>query len=168
MPVFARDILHGNSQLLGFLTGSLGAGALVGAFYLASRKSIRSLPKIMLVSSILFGIGLFVFSLSSNTAVSLGVIFITGFGMIVQFAATNTLLQHIVDEDKRGRVVALYGLSFMGITPLGSLLLGSISPTIGVQLTLAIAGLLCLFAVVLFGRNYGTIAQAVKRFENSH
>lgn len=168
MPVFARDILHGNSQLLGFLTGSLGAGALVGAYYLASRKSIRSLPKIILVSSILFGIGLFVFSLSSNTAVSLGVIFITGFGMIVQFAATNTLLQHIVDEDKRGRVVALYGLSFMGITPLGSLLLGSISPTIGVHLTLAIAGLFCLFAVVLFGRKYGTIAQTVKRFENSH
>jgi len=168
MPVFARDILHGDSQLLGFLTGSLGAGALMGAFYLASRKSIGSLPKIILFSSIVFVIGLLVFALSTYTALSLLMIFFTGFGMIVQFAATNTLLQHIVDEDKRGRVVALYGLSFMGITPLGSLLLGSISPTIGVQLTLAIAGLLCLSAVVLFGRKYGTIAQTVKRFENSH
>jgi len=168
MPVFARDILHGDSQLLGFLTGSLGAGALVGAFYLASRKSIRSLPKTILVSSILFGIGLFTFSLSTITPVSLLVIFFTGFGMIVQFAATNTLLQHIVDEDKRGRVVALYGLSFMGITPLGSLLLGSISPTIGVRLTLAISGLLCLLAVVLFGKKYGTVVQTVKRFENNY
>lgn len=166
MPVFARDILHGNSQLLGFLTGSLGAGALVGAFYLASRKSIRSLPRIILFSSIVFGVGLFIFSLSTITALSLTVIFFTGFGMIVQFAATNTLLQHIVDEDKRGRVVALYGLSFMGITPLGSLLLGSISPSIGVRITLAVSGLLCLVAVILFSRKYRIIEKVVDAVES--
>lgn len=167
MPVFARDILHGNSQLLGFLTGSLGAGALVGAFYLASRKSIKNLPVIILISSTLFGIGLFSFSLSTYVAVSLTVIFITGFGMIVLFASTNTLLQHIVDEDKRGRVLALYGLSFMGITPLGSLLLGSVSPSIGVQYTLAISGMLCLLAAVLFGRKYKLVAQTADRVKHN-
>lgn len=167
LPVFARDILHGNSQLLGFLTGSLGAGALVGAFFLASRKGIASLPRIILFSSVNFGLGLLFFSISTFTVLSLTVIFFTGFGMIVQFAATNTLLQHVVDEDKRGRVVALYGLSFMGITPLGSLLLGSISPSFGVQLTLAISGLLCLVAVVLFSRGYRFVQQSVHVFEGN-
>ncbi len=165
LPVFARDILHGDSQLLGFLTGALGAGALVGAFFLASRKGIRGLPKIVLFSSAVFGFGLFLFSLSNVLTVSLLVIFFTGFGMIVQFAAANTLLQHIVDEDKRGRVVALYGLSFMGLTPLGSLLLGSISPSIGVQVTLAISGLLCLVAVGFFSTKLRIISKAVMASE---
>lgn len=165
LPVFARDILHGESKLLGFLTGSLGAGALVGAFYLASQKGIRILPKVILFSSSIFGLGLLVFSLSNLPALSLLVIFFTGFGMIVQFAATNTLLQHIVEEDKRGRVVALYGLSFMGITPLGSLLLGFISPSIGVQSTLAISGFLCMVAVALFSRKYRVVSKAVDRAE---
>jgi MFS family permease len=160
LPVFARDILSGDSQMLGFLTGALGAGALLGAFYLASRKGIKGLPKDILFASAIFGFGIFVFSLSNIPLISLAVIFFIGFGMIVQFAAVNTLLQHIVDEKMRGRVVALYGLSFMGITPIGSLLLGAISPSIGVQLTLAISGVLCVVALVLFARKSKIVKEA--------
>ncbi|QKG81245.1 MFS transporter [Tenuifilum thalassicum] len=160
LPVFARDILRGDSQMLGFLTGALGAGALLGAFYLASRKGIKDLPKDILFASAIFSVGIFVFSLSNIPLISLAVIFFIGFGMIVQFAAVNTLLQHIVDEKMRGRVVALYGLSFMGITPIGSLLLGAISPSIGVQLTLSISGVLCVVALVLFARKSKIVKEA--------
>ncbi len=163
LPVFARDILHGDSQMLGFLTGSMGAGALLGAFFLASQKGIKRLPKIILFTSMLFGAGLMAFSQSTLPLLSMGLIFFTGFGMIVQFAATNTLLQHIVDEDKRGRVVALYGMSFMGITPLGSLVLGSVSPAIGVQITLTLTGFLCLAAALTFSRKYPVVKQAVSK-----
>ncbi len=163
LPVFARDILGGSAQTLGFLTGSLGAGALLGAFFLASRKGIGALPGIILGTSLTFGLGLMAFSLSTIPVVSIGLIFVTGFGMIVQFAATNTLLQHVVEDDKRGRVVSLYGMSFMGITPLGSLLLGSISPVIGVQITLTLTGLTCFLAAIAFGSKYQYIKASVKR-----
>ncbi len=110
MPEFARDILHGNSQMLGLLSGAVGAGALTGAILLASLKSIKVIPNIILYSSLTFGTSLAAFSLSSYATLSVGLLFFTGFGMIVQLAATNTLLQYIVDDDKRGRILSLYSL----------------------------------------------------------
>lgn len=159
LPVFARDILHGDSQLLGFLTGAVGAGALLGAFFLASRNSHKGIPKIIAFSAITFGIGLLVFSLSTVTAISIVLLFFSGFGMIAQFTATNTLLQHSVEEDKRGRVLSIYSMSFMGFTPIGSLLLGSVSSVIGVPITLAVSGGICLTAGLLFARKLGFINQ---------
>ncbi len=161
LPVFARDILHGGSQMLGFLTGSMGAGALFGAFYLASRKSICGFPKLILISAITFGLALMGFSLSVYPALSLILMFLTGFGMIVQFASTNTLLQTIVDEDKRGRVVALYGMSFMGITPLGSLLLGTITPWAGVRYTILVSGFICLISALNYSRRIPMVKEVV-------
>lgn len=152
LPVFARDILHGDSQLLGFLTGAVGAGALTGAFFLASRKSYRNFPKFIAFSAIIFGIGLVLFSLSTISTISILLLYFSGFGMIAQFTATNTLLQHLVEEDKRGRVLSFYSLSFMGFTPIGSLLLGSTSSAIGVPVTLSIAGGICLVAGIFFAR----------------
>jgi len=163
LPVFARDILHGGSQMLGFLTGSMGAGALLGAFYLASRKGVCGMPRLILISAITFALALMGFSLSIFPALSLVLMFFTGFGMIVQFASTNTLLQTIVDEDKRGRVVALYGMSFMGITPLGSLLLGTITPWAGVQYTLLVSGFICLLAALSFSRKIPKVKEVVCR-----
>ncbi|MDY0199537.1 MAG: MFS transporter [Bacteroidales bacterium] len=150
MPIFAKDILGGGAQLLGFLTGAFGAGALTGAIYLASLQGVRKLPKLIFVTSLVFALGLFSLSLSTSIALSLVMLYITGFGMIVQFASSNTLIQTIVDDTKRGRVMALYGMSFLGITPLGSLLLGTISESVGVQLTLMVASLICLTAGVIF------------------
>lgn len=161
LPVFARDILHGDSQMLGYLTGSMGAGALLGAFYLASRKGVCSIPKTIMFTSFVASFGLVAFSLSSNPIISIVLIFFTGFGMIAQFAATNTLIQHIVDDDKRGRVVALYGMSFMGITPLGSLLLGAISPWAGVQITLVGSGVFCLVAALIYTKRMPIINKEV-------
>jgi len=161
LPVFARDILQGGSQMLGFLTGSMGAGALLGAFYLASRKGVCGIPRLILISAITFGLALMGFSLSVYPLLSLILMFFTGFGMIVQFASTNTLLQTIVDEDKRGRVVALYGMSFMGITPLGSLLLGTITPWAGVKYTILVSGFICLIAALNYSRRIPMVKEVV-------
>ena len=161
LPVFARDILHGGSQMLGFLTGSMGAGALMGAFYLASRKGICGMPRLILISAITFGLALMCFSMSIYPALSLAMMFFLGFGMIVQFAGTNTLIQSIVDEDKRGRVVALYGMSFMGVTPLGSLLLGTITPWAGVEYTLLVAGFILLIVAITFSRRLPVVKKEV-------
>jgi MFS family permease len=161
LPVFARDILGGGSQLLGFLTGALGAGALTGAVFLASRKSVAILPKLIFGSAIIFALGLMSMSLSTNTALSLVLLYVTGFGMIVLYASTNTLLQTIVDDGKRGRIMSLYGMSFLGVTPLGSLLLGAISGSIGVQITLLISSMVSLGAVVLYLRRIKVVKEAV-------
>lgn len=162
MPVYAKDILGGGAELLGFLTGSMGAGALVGAFYLASRKTLCGIPRLILLAAAVFSVGLMGFAFSTVTILSLVLIFFIGFGMIVEFASTNTLLQTIVDEDKRGRVVSLYGMSFLGITPLGSLLLGSLSHEWGVNVVLFVSGIFCLLAVVLYARRVPIITHVVR------
>lgn len=162
MPVYAKDILGGGAELLGFLTGSMGAGALVGAFYLASRKTLCGIPRLILLAAAVFSVGLMGFAFSTVTILSLVLIFFIGFGMIVEFASTNTLLQTIVDEDKRGRVVSLYGMSFLGITPLGSLLLGSLSHQWGVNVVLFVSGIFCLLAVVLYARRVPIITHVVR------
>jgi MFS family permease len=162
MPVFARDILGGGSELLGLLTGALGAGALTGAVYLASRKSVRVLPRMIFGTAIIFALGLLGLSLSTSTGLSLSLLFVTGFGMIVQYASANTLIQTIVDDSKRGRVMSLYGMSFLGVTPLGSLLLGSISGSLGVQITLFGASLICLLTAGFYYRRIGVVEEVTK------
>jgi len=161
MPVYAKDILGGGAVLLGILSGAMGAGALVGAFYLASQKTIRRIPRLIMLTGAIFSVTLMGFAYSSAIPLSIILMLFIGFGMIVEFAATNTLLQTIVDEDKRGRVVSLYGMSFMGITPLGSLLLGSLSHRWGVQAVLFISGIFCLLAVVLYARRIPLIQKVV-------
>jgi len=159
LPVFARDILQGDSQLLGFLTGAVGAGALTGAFFLATRESLRRLPSIIRFSALLFSVGLTVFSFSTKTAFSLVVLYFSGFGMIAQFVATNAILQTVVPDDKKGRVLSFYSMSFMGFTPIGSLLLGIVSGWIGVPYTFTLAGLILLGAALLFSRKVELIRQ---------
>lgn len=162
LPVFAKEVLGGDAQMLGLLTGSIGAGALTGAFYLASRSGVAGLPKLILFTAMVFGVGLMGFSLSTSSLLSLALLYVTGFGMIVQFASTNTLLQTIVDDSKRGRVMAFYGMSFLGITPLGSLLLGSVADYLGVPYTLLISGSICLLAGVVYIKGVSAVQQAIK------
>lgn len=164
MPVFAREVLGGDAQTLGYLTGAIGAGALTGAFFLASRQSLRSIPRIVFISASMFAVGLAVFSLSNMMWFSIVVLFVAGFGMVVEFASSNTLLQTLVDDKMRGRVVALYSMSFMGITPLGSLTLGTIADKVGVQHTLFVAGILCMLAALLFLRKIPLIKEAIRNF----
>ncbi len=161
MPVFAKDILGGDSQTMGFLTGALGAGALTGALTLANRTSIDRFPHTILSSALMFGTGLGIFTLSTNFYLSLIALVITGFGMVVMFAACNTLLQTLVRENMRGRIVALYSMSFMGFTPIGSILIGSITEIAGLQTTIGIAALLCLIIAFWYSRHMTEIKSIV-------
>lgn len=162
LPVFARDILQGDSRTLGFLTGAVGAGALTGAFYLAMREGVSKIPAIIRFSAFVFAIGLFIFSVSKMVWLSVIILYFSGFGMITQFSATNTLLQTVIDEDKRGRVLAFYSMSFMGFTPIGSLLLGTLSDFLGVPLTFSIAAAALLLAALLFSGKMKVIRRSLQ------
>lgn len=161
LPVYARDILHGDSTLLGFLTGAFGMGALGGAFYLTSVRQVEGLPVKISIATTILSVGLMGFSHSGITSLSLVLLFVSGFGMIFSFAATNTLLQTITEQSKRGRVLSLYGMTFMGITPLGSLLMGSMTTFWGEPLTLLLCGGVCLIVAIVFFRKSGTITQHI-------
>lgn len=163
LPVFAADVLEGGSELLGLLTGALGLGALSGAFYLAARKHVHTIPVTTFRTALIFAIGLGIFALSPIRALSFIMMAATGFGMIVHFNSTNALIQTISDEDKRGRVVALYSLSFMGITPLGSLAAGWISEYIGVPYTVFAFSLVCIASALLFGKRLPVVFRRVVR-----
>jgi MFS family permease len=149
MPVFAKSILHGGPRTLGFLSGSVGIGAFVGAIFLARRKTVRGLEKVVLFAAGIFAAGIIGFSFSQNLWLSLLLVALPGFGIMVQAAAINTILQTIVDDDKRGRVLSLHVMAFIGTAPLGSLLAGFAAAKLGAPHTLLISGLLSI-AVMLF------------------
>lgn len=150
MPVFARDILHGDSHTLGFLMGGSGVGALLGAVYLASRKGILGLERWNALAAGVFGAGLIVFAFSRHFFLSLPLMLLIGFGMLIQHAASNTLIQTVVDEDKRGRVMSFYAMAFRGTAPFGSLMAGSLASKLGAPAVLVIGGALCIVASLLF------------------
>jgi len=162
MPVFARDILHGGPHTLGFLMGATGVGALVGAVYLASRRSVVGLERTIAVAAGVFGVGLVAFSMSHILFLSLFLVLSVGFGMMVQMASSNTVLQTIVDDDKRGRVMSLYAMAFMGMAPLGSLLAGSLASKIGAPYTLLIGGSFCVLGSLLFARKIPALRKAIR------
>jgi MFS family permease len=150
MPIFAKDILHGGPRTLGFLMGASGIGALTGVVYLAARKTVLGLEKIIVIASGLFGIGLVCFSLSASIWPSMFFMLLAGLGMMVQMASCNTVLQTMVDDDVRGRVMGFYIMAFIGVTPFGSLLAGGLAHIIGAANTLLINGAFCTLGSVLF------------------
>jgi len=152
MPVFAENILRGGPHTLGFLMGASGLGALSGAIFLAARQSVRGLEKVITLAATLFGAGLMAFALSRVLWLSLALMVLTGFGMMVLMAASNTILQTRVDDDKRGRVMSLYTMAFMGTVPFGSLFAGSVASRIGAPNTLMIGGIACILGACLFSR----------------
>jgi len=162
MPVFARDVLHGGSDSLGFLMGSSGVGALAGALYLASRRTVLGLGKLIPLSASVFGLGLIGFAVSRVLAASLVLMVVTGFGQIVQMAASNTLLQTLVDDDKRGRVMSFYTMAFMGMAPIGSFMAGVLASRIGAPLTVLLGGLGCLIGAVIFARRLPRLRDKVR------
>lgn len=152
MPVFAADILHGDAHTLGFLVGSIGLGALCGALLLASRQTVRGLGRVIVVSVLAFGAALLAFSLSRSLWLSLVLVFFSGFGLMVHMAASNTVVQTIVDDDMRGRVMSFYAAAFQGTMPLGSLLAGGLAGLIGAPRTVQIGGAACLLGAITFAR----------------
>ena len=153
MPIFAKEIYKGGAHTLGFIMSASGLGSLVGAIVLATKKTYKGLEKIIPASVILFGLGLIAFSMSSTLWLSLALIFLAGFGMMLAITTCNTLLQTTVDEDKRGRVMSLYTMSFMSMLPLGSILAGTVATRIGAPNTVIIGGIFCILgAGVFWGR----------------
>jgi MFS family permease len=150
LPVFAKDILHGGSNTFGFLMGASGLGAITGAVFLAGRRSVVGLGGTMARAAIVFGAGLVAFALSRWMWLSLALMAITGFGMMLQMASCNTVLQTIVDDDKRGRVMSMYTMAFMGAAPFGSLLAGFVAQNIGAPIALMIGGSICVAAAAIF------------------
>ena len=162
MPIFAGSVLHGGPHTLGFLMGATGVGALAAAIFLATRKTVLGLGRIIPISAAVFGAGLIGFSFSRTLPLSLLLILISGGGMMEQMAASNTILQTIVDDDKRGRVMSSYSMAFMGMAPFGSLLAGSAATHIGTPNTLLVGGILCLGGAAWFALYLPAIREAVR------
>jgi len=144
MPAVARNVLHGDSHTLGFLMTAAGLGALGGAVYLAPRHTVIGLGRVIAIAAITFGIALVLFSLSRNLILSLAILPAVGAGMIVTMASVNTVLQTIVEERMRGRMMAFYTMAFLGTAPIGSLLAGVVANRIGPTNTILLGGLACM------------------------
>jgi MFS family permease len=161
VPIFADKILAGNAQTLGFLMAASGIGAVFGGVYLATRTTVIGLGKLIILGPALLGIGLITFALSRYLPLSLLAMSIVGLGIILQVASGNTVLQTIIDDDKRGRVMSLYTMSFLGMVPFGSLLGGFIADRIGAPNTLIIAGITCLLGSLFFSRQLPALKKIV-------
>lgn len=150
MPVFAADILHGGAHTLGLLMAATGVGSVISALLLAARRSVRGLYRLIPTVAAVLGGGLIAFSFSRRLWLSLALMGVTGFGLMQTTAASNTVIQTIVDDDKRGRVMSYYTMAYMGASPLGSLLAGSLAPVIGAPGTVFVCGLGCLAGAAWF------------------
>jgi MFS family permease len=162
MPVFATKILHGNPSTLGWLMASSGVGALSSALFLASRKSVAGLGKLIPRAVTVFGLGLVAFSFSRTLWLSLPLMVLMGGGFMLQMASSNTIVQTIVDDDKRGRVMSFYMMAFMGMAPFGSLLAGALANKIGAPHTVLLCGIGCIGGALWFGRQYPALRDVVR------
>jgi MFS family permease len=163
LPVFAKLVLHGGPHTYGFLLGASGLGALMGAIFLASRSDARGLVKIIALGGIVFGLGLVAASFVSSPQISLLLAVFIGFGMMVTMAASNTVLQTISDDDKRGRVMSFYTMTFVGTAPLGSLAGGWFAKWKGVPDTYLLCGIACLIGAIIFAGKVPALEKMVRR-----
>jgi len=161
MPVFAKDILKGGPETLGLLMAGGGVGAMAATLYLASRKSIVGLGRLIPISSVMFSVGIILFSLSHSTALSVSLLAFAGFGFMTHMAVSNTIVQTITDDDKRGRVMSFYTMAFMGMMPIGSLLAGILASKIGAALTLILGAACGIIASAVFATKLPIIKKLI-------
>ncbi len=161
LPVFASHLLGGGPKSYGLLVTGVGLGALSSAIYLASRSSVRGLGKVIVIATVVLGAGLIIFSTSRIFLLSLLLMPLLGMGQMLVMASTNTILQTIVDDDKRGRVMSFNALAFMGMVPIGNLLAGVLAGRIGPSMTIAIGGGLCIVEAIIFGRSIPELRKLV-------
>jgi MFS family permease len=163
LPIVARDILRGGAATLGFLTAAAGVGALAGALYLAARQTVLGLGIRIAVMPAVFGFSLIVFAYSSWLLLSLLMLFLMGFAGMVQMAASNTILQTITDDDKRGRVMSFYTMAFMGMMPVGCLIAGAFASTrLQASGTMALGGAICVVAAGWFAAGLPSLRAQVR------
>ena len=162
MPVFAKEILHGDSDTFGFLMGAAGIGALLGAAYLASRESILRLGRMVPAAATLFGAGLIALAFTNFFPATLGIMIFIGLGLMLNTASSNTILQTITDDDKRGRVMSFYMMAIMGTAPFGSLLAGSMAKLIGTQYAILVGGVASVAGALVFFKKLPKLKAIVK------
>ena len=163
LPVFADRILHGGPEALGLLTGASGSGALAGALSLAARRGVRGLGRMVAFASAGFGLALVLFSLSRTFWLSVTLLVPVGFSVMVQMAASNTLIQTMVPDHLRGRVMSLYSMVFLGMGPFGSFLAGAAAERLGAPPTVMIGGAVCLLGSALFWTKWRTLRVEARR-----
>ena len=161
LPVFASDILGGGASTLGLLTSCAGFGAVIGAFSLASRNSVVGLGRLIVRAALLFGVTLVSFAFSEILWLSCVLLVASGFAVMVITASINTMLQTLVDEDMRGRVMSLYTMAFIGMSPVGSLVGGAIAVRVGAPLAVTLGGVGCLALAFWFRRRLAPLREIV-------
>jgi MFS family permease len=162
MPIFAAQVLKGGPHTLGFLMGAMGVGALISALSLAARKSVLGLVRMIPLAAAVFGLGLIGFGLSRVFWLSMMMVLIAGMGMMQGMAGSNTIIQTIVSEDKRGRVMSYYTIAFVGMAPFGSLLAGSLAHAIGAPWTVVVNGSVVLLGAAWFLTQMPAVRQAIR------
>jgi MFS family permease len=162
MPIFAGKILHGGPDTLGFLMAASGVGALAGALTLALRRTVVGLGRVIAIADATFGVALAAFAQSHWLWLSMALMVVAGFGMMQQLASSNTILQTIVEEDKRGRTMSFYMMAFVGAAPIGSLVAGITASHIGAPVTLTMGGALSVAGAVWFALQLPRIRSQVR------
>ncbi len=162
LPILAKDILLGGAHTFGFLMSASGVGALTSTLYLAARRNVLGLGRVIYLSCGLFAIALMGLSFSRTMWMAIPFCLLAGLGMIAQLASSNTIIQTIVDEDKRGRIMSIHAMSFLGMSPFGSLMCGSLASRIGVPYTMLMGGAICLAGSFLFRRSLPAIRKAAR------
>ncbi len=163
MPVFARDILGGGAHTLGFLAGSVGMGALVGAAYLATWKSPVRMLSLIPFAAAVFGSAAILFSFSRWLWLSMSLLFFGGIGFMSHMVVSNTVLQTITEDDKRGRVMSFYTMAFMGMATFGTLLGGIVASRIGARYAVLGGGILCMGAALAFSNQMPALKASVRQ-----
>ena len=163
MPIFARDVFDGDAHTLGFLVGSAGLGAVIGTGFLTTRPNVFELSKLVPFTSAAAGIALMLVGLSKIYWLSLVFMACLGFGIIVTAASVNMMLQTMVDEDKRGRIISFYAMAFLGMAPVGGLIAGSLAGQLGAPATAVISGACCLLGALALMRGLPAIRTDLRR-----
>ncbi len=162
MPVFAAQVLHGGPHTFGFLMGAVGVGSLISALSLVMRRSVRGLTRIIPVAAAIFGVGLICFGLSHFLWLSMLMMLVTGFGMMQGMTSSNTIVQTLVDENVRGRVMSYYTMAFVGMAPFGSLLAGALAHLIGAPRTVIVSGVACILGSIWFSTRLKSIRREMR------
>lgn len=163
MPIFADQILHGGPRGLGILMSAIGLGALAGALLLAAKKGIRGLGRWIVFATAGFGLSLILFSLSRSFWLSAALLLPVGFSIMVEMASSNTLVQSLVPDSLRGRVMAVYSMMFMGMAPFGSLLAGALAHRFGAPATVAFGGVICMVGAAVFALHLPALRQEARQ-----
>jgi MFS family permease len=157
LPIFAGQVLHGGAHTLGWLTGASGIGALISGLSLTVRKSVVGLPRMLQIAGALLGGALILFGLSHKLWLSVVLMVFVGFGLMQGAAVSNTIIQSLVPEDKRARVMGYYTMAFFGSAPFGSLLAGALAHRIGAPHTVMITGACCVAGSLWFTLNLSKV-----------